>query len=193
MLVESQSRPSYKPSPDVAHVLWIYLATLQRRRNEWWILNLSSKRESQVPSFVCTKSQHLFRRTMNSSSWKEEAHIALDGTHICSSCEIWCQTYQWRWRREWRPSLSVISAAFMALGRSCLLAKTRRTASRSSSCSNPSKKLDLSTLNTGAILPRLWLQHHSQTRQHCMSTTSLTSWKLKHILLGIKSPPYLQY
>ena len=34
---------------------------------------------------------------------------------------------------EWRPSLSVISAAFMALGRSCLLAKTRRSASRSSS------------------------------------------------------------
>lgn len=34
------------------------------------------------------------------------------------------------------PSLSVISAAFMALGRSCLLAKTRRMASRSSSSFN---------------------------------------------------------
>jgi hypothetical protein len=27
MLLESQSRPSYNPSPEVAHVLWIYLAT----------------------------------------------------------------------------------------------------------------------------------------------------------------------
>ena len=25
MLLDSQSRPSYRPSPDVAHVLWIYL------------------------------------------------------------------------------------------------------------------------------------------------------------------------
>jgi hypothetical protein len=24
-LLDSQSRPSYKPSPEVAHVLWIYL------------------------------------------------------------------------------------------------------------------------------------------------------------------------
>ncbi|KIP10690.1 hypothetical protein PHLGIDRAFT_209497 [Phlebiopsis gigantea 11061_1 CR5-6] len=35
--------------------------------------------------------------------------------------------------RPCSPSLSVISAAFMALGRSCLLAKTSRRASRSSS------------------------------------------------------------
>ena len=27
MLLDSQSRPSYSPSPDVAHVLWMYL---------WW-------------------------------------------------------------------------------------------------------------------------------------------------------------
>ena len=40
---------------------------------------------------------------------------------------------QWRWRMEWSPSLSVISAAVMAFGKSCLLAKTRSTASRSSS------------------------------------------------------------
>lgn len=88
----SQSKPSYRPSPLVAHVAWMY---------------------------------------------------------------------QLRWRRECRPSLSVISAAFMALGRSwgeregggqpwthpagrrggegraprrtCLLAKTRSTASRNSS------------------------------------------------------------
>merc|ERR1711896_90795 len=63
-LVESQSRPSYSPSPDVAQVDWMY---------------------------------------------------------------------QLRWRSECKPSLSVISAAFMALGRSCLLANTNRTASRSSS------------------------------------------------------------
>ena len=46
------------------------------------------------------------------------------------------QTYHCLWRREWRPSLSVISAAFMAFGRSCLLANTRRTASRNSSCNS---------------------------------------------------------
>lgn len=27
MLFESQSRPSYRPSPDVAHVLWMYLCS----------------------------------------------------------------------------------------------------------------------------------------------------------------------
>ena len=43
-------------------------------------------------------------------------------------------THQWRWRSECSPSLSVISAAFIALGRSCLLANTSSTASRSSSC-----------------------------------------------------------
>lgn len=36
--------------------------------------------------------------------------------------------YQLRWRSECRPSLSVISAAFIAFGRSCLLAKTSRIA-----------------------------------------------------------------
>ena len=44
--------------------------------------------------------------------------------------------HQWRWRSECRPSLSVISAAFIALGKSCLLANTSSTASRSSSCAN---------------------------------------------------------
>lgn len=41
--------------------------------------------------------------------------------------------YQLLCLKLWSPNLSVISAAFMALGRSCLLAKTRRRASRSSS------------------------------------------------------------
>ena len=26
MLLDSQSRPSYRPSPEVAHVLWMYLS-----------------------------------------------------------------------------------------------------------------------------------------------------------------------
>ncbi len=84
---ESQSRPSYKPSPLVAHVAWIY---------------------------------------------------------------------QLRFRNEWRPNLSVISAAFIAFGKSylekkqknnlikkyfkikltCLLANIKRTASRNSSSAN---------------------------------------------------------
>eukprot|EP01018_Ginkgo_biloba_P038737 Gb_38389 [translate_table: standard] len=91
MLFESQSRPSYRPSPEVAQVLWIY---------------------------------------------------------------------QWRWRREWSPSLSVISAAFIAFGRSCLLAKTSKTASRNSSslsilCNSSlaSTTRSLSLLSTTKIRP----------------------------------------
>ena len=30
ILLESQSRPSYSPSPEVAHVLWIYLRNEQK-------------------------------------------------------------------------------------------------------------------------------------------------------------------
>lgn len=41
--------------------------------------------------------------------------------------------YHWRLRRELRPSFSVTSVTVMALGRSCLFAKTRTTASRNSS------------------------------------------------------------
>ena len=44
--------------------------------------------------------------------------------------------YQFLFLRLCRPSLSVISAAFIALGRSCLLAKMRRTASLNSSSAN---------------------------------------------------------
>ena len=44
--------------------------------------------------------------------------------------------YQLRWRRDCKPSFSVTSAADMALGKSCLLQNTRRTASRSSSSFN---------------------------------------------------------
>lgn len=92
MLFESQSSPSYSPSPEVAHVLWIYLQGV--------IYNVGySKGERQ-------------REKDNFNN----------------------QFYQWRWRREWRPSLSVISAAFIALGRSCLFANTSSTASLSSSC-----------------------------------------------------------
>ena len=29
MLLDSQSKPSYRPSPDVAHVLWIYLHNME--------------------------------------------------------------------------------------------------------------------------------------------------------------------
>eukprot|EP00983_Pelagomonas_calceolata_P101558 1158707-Pelagomonas_calceolata.AAC.3 len=42
--------------------------------------------------------------------------------------------YQLRALKLCKPSLSVISAGFMALGKSCLLANTSREASRSSSC-----------------------------------------------------------
>ena len=44
--------------------------------------------------------------------------------------------YQCLFLKECKPSLSVISAAFIALGRSCLLANTSKRASRSSSSFN---------------------------------------------------------
>lgn len=91
MLLESQSRPSYNPSPEVAHVLWIYL---------WLTRDLKQNRQ-------------LAGQSRNKQTGK--------------------RLYQWRCRREWRPSLSVISAAFIAFGRSCLFANTSSTASLSSS------------------------------------------------------------
>ena len=57
-------------------------------------------------------------------------------------------TYHCRWRSECRPSLSVISAAFMAFGKSCLLAKTSSTASRSSSCDQSSILISTHAWNT---------------------------------------------
>jgi hypothetical protein len=45
-------------------------------------------------------------------------------------------THHLRWRIECNPSLSVTSATFIAFGRSCLLAKTNKTASLSSSCAS---------------------------------------------------------
>ena len=44
--------------------------------------------------------------------------------------------YQFRFLSECKPNLSVISAAFIAFGRSCLLARMSKTASRSSSSAN---------------------------------------------------------
>ena len=79
----SQSKPSYSPSPDVAHVACkeihseIHLHTFRHQRRTWM--------------------------------------------------------YQFLFLRLWRPSLSVISAAFIALGKSCLLANISRTASLNSS------------------------------------------------------------
>lgn len=88
---ESQSRPSYKPSPLVAQVAWIY---------------------------------------------------------------------QLRFLNECSPNLSVISAAFIAFGRSCLFAKINRTASLSSSSANmrisssfASPIRSLSLLSTTKIRP----------------------------------------
>lgn len=98
MLFESQSRPSYNPSPEVAHVLWIYL---QNIKGMYMFVSLG---------------EFLFM-------WLNEGQR-----------RGYLSTYQWRCRREWRPSLSVISAAFIALGRSCLFANTSNTASLNSSC-----------------------------------------------------------
>lgn len=66
--------------------------------------------------------------------------------------EIRGHFYQWRWRREWSPSLSVISAAFIALGRSCLLANTSKTASLNSSW----KKIIISLYSPYALFLCVW-------------------------------------
>ena len=55
---------------------------------------------------------------------------------ILSTSLVLTWMYQFLFLRLCRPSLSVISAAFIALGRSCLLAKMRRTASLNSSSAN---------------------------------------------------------
>ena len=55
------------------------------------------------------------------------------GCWAASKFALFTWIYQFLFRRLWRPSLSVISAAFIALGKSCLLANIRRTASLSSS------------------------------------------------------------
>ncbi len=79
----------------------------------------------------------------NSYKWSANPQQLPDKLHelSCPSCPCLAVhqpkcTHQWRWRSECSPSLSVISAAFIALGRSCLLANTSSTASRSSSCSS---------------------------------------------------------
>ena len=101
MLFESQSNPSYKPSPEVAQVLWIYL-------------------QHQIDILI--------RESLYSVETERKKHRQF--------------IYQWRWRREWRPSLSVISAAFIAFGRSCLFANTSSTASLNSSWNVYHKSLD---------------------------------------------------
>lgn len=55
--------------------------------------------------------------------------------HIQATCfsALWEISLTWRLRSWFSPSLSVSSAALIALGKSCLFANNNRTASRSSS------------------------------------------------------------
>ena len=64
--------------------------------------------------------------------------------------------YQLRWRRDCKPSFSVTSAADMALGKSCLLQNTSKTASRSSSSFNM-------RCNSSRASPTRSLRIHIQT------------------------------
>ena len=70
------------------------------------------------------------------------------------------QLYQWRCLREWRPSLSVISAAFIAFGRSCLFANTRSTASLSSSCPEKNKINTISSILIRHCIYRFMQNYH---------------------------------
>ena len=91
--IESQSSPSNKPEPCVAHVLWIYHYRKEKRTecvNEWWYERLGAEKA------------WLYKLTVLFFSW--------------------C-----------KPSFSVTWETSIALGRSCLLANTNTTASRSSS------------------------------------------------------------
>ena len=65
--------------------------------------------------------------------------------------------HQLRWRRDCKPSFSMTSAADMALGRSCLLQNTSRTASWSSSSFNM-------RCNSSRASPTRSLRIHVQTR-----------------------------
>lgn len=82
--------------------------------------------------------------------------------------------HQWRWRRECRPSLSVISAAFMALGKSCLLANTSSTASRSSSCTARPDAMSERTSTRSLML----LVQAASVRQQCRQMASVAALAL---------------
>ena len=108
--------------------------------------------------------------------------------HIATShLTAYKQTYQWRWRRECRPSLSVISAAFIALGRSCLFANTSNTASRSSSWSeeivhqyvffnNTTNEINSEVKLTSFSI--LWSSSRASTTRSLslLSTTNMRPW-----------------
>lgn len=93
-------------------------------------------RASLVPRRVLPQRWHMYSEytcdkpntKINNQNQNTQQRRLKAGRHNRNASE-----YQWRWRREWRPSLSVISAAFIAFGRSCLLANTRSTASLNSS------------------------------------------------------------
>lgn len=98
-VADSQSSPSYSPSPVVAQHAWMYLPSRGKQsegRQRWSIL----------------------ARRSNASKSKEQ----------CASAAYHCLCL-----RPCRPSLSVISAALIALGRSCLFANTSRMESLNSS------------------------------------------------------------
>ena len=115
MLLDSHSRPSYSPSPEVAHVLWMYLVDCKR------------------------KQRHKILRQLKCFDFQRLVEMFI---------------YQWRWRKVWRPSLSVISAAFIAIGRSCLLANTSNTASRSSSYKKKKPGLELVRLSKWGMMKK---------------------------------------
>jgi hypothetical protein len=99
-----------------------------------FIQTLSRSRASAL-NVPATPSKH--KPSASSSSQSPRSPMAWHDPRTSSQNPT--ADYQWRCRSECRPSLSVISAAFIAFGRSCLLANTSRTASRSSSCTSTTK------------------------------------------------------
>ena len=62
MLLESQSKPSYSPSPDVAQVLWIYLKNNQKHtiyKYPWHkvILTLNHYTFKVQPNIIATEQK----------------------------------------------------------------------------------------------------------------------------------------
>lgn len=122
-------------------------ANVPWRRKHGWINRLHNWGE------ICGRKSAFSYDQMTQKGWPQlvklrspPVYLLPSKMHVATMARAWITlkkkqniqqelttTHQCRWRNECRPSLSVISAAFIALGRSCLLAKTNNTASLSSS------------------------------------------------------------
>lgn len=122
----------------------------------WWIQCLCLL-SCPVVFSLCLSSLQLVLHYFLDSSWDSQSSPSYSPVPWVAQVDWMCQVLL---RRELRPSFSVSSPTFKALGRSCLLANTSKTASFSSSSDNifvsssdDSATLSLSLLSTTKMSP----------------------------------------